>query len=98
VPTATAARTSQSAPPAIRLAAGDLIGRPADEVKARLTALGLRVRPVAVQTDRAPAGQVVAVDPVGELSPGETVTVGYAAPPPTGKHHRHGHGKGHGKG
>jgi hypothetical protein len=56
------------------------------------------VRPVAVQTDRAPAGQVVAVDPVGELSPGETVTVGYAAPPPTGKHHRHGHGKGHGKG
>jgi serine/threonine-protein kinase len=98
-PTTTAAPTSRSAPRAIRLAADQLTRRPVDEVRARLTALGLRVRTVAVQTDRVPAGQVVAVDPVGELSPGETVTVGYAAAPPTGKHHnRHGHGKGHGKG
>jgi serine/threonine-protein kinase len=91
-------------PPAIHLAATQVTGRPLDVVQAQLKGMGLRVRPVPVTTASAPAGQVVAVDPVGELSPGETVTVSYAvappAPSPTAKptpkpkpkHHGHGHG------
>jgi serine/threonine-protein kinase len=94
-------------PPPIRLAATQVTGRPFDAVKAQLIGMGLRVRPVPVTTASAPPGQVVAVDPVGELSPGETVTVSYAVappPPPTPtptpkpKPEHHGHGHGHGKG
>jgi eukaryotic-like serine/threonine-protein kinase len=93
-------------PPTIHLAATQVTGRPLDVVQAQLKGMGLRVRPVPVTTASAPAGQVVSVDPVGELSPGETVTVSYAvAPPapsptakPAPKPDRHGHGKHHGGG
>jgi eukaryotic-like serine/threonine-protein kinase len=103
-----------SPPPGIHLAATQVTGRPVDTVKAQLIELGLRVRAVPVTTAGVPAGQVVDVDPVGELSPGETVTVSYAVAPPapptptaakpspakrtSPKPGGHGHGKGHGKG
>ena len=58
-----------------------LPGRPVAEVEAELTGLGLSVQLRPVQTADAPAGQVLAVEPLEELTPGQTVTVTYAVAP-----------------
>jgi serine/threonine-protein kinase len=50
-------------------------------VQAELIGEGLQVTVVPIETADVPAGQVTAVDPVGDLAPGQTVTVSYAVPP-----------------
>ena len=52
-----------------RLLAGDYLGWPVAEVEAE-TGLGLSVQLRPVQTADAPAGQVLAVEPLEELTPG----------------------------
>ena len=71
-----------SAAPAILLAAEDYVGRPVGEVEAELTGLGVSVRLQALETANAPDGAVLAVDPTGELSPGQAVTVSHVVPLP----------------
>jgi eukaryotic-like serine/threonine-protein kinase len=66
----------------IRIAGGAFLGRPVGDVEASLTSLGIPVQLQAVQTVDAPDGAVLAVDPSGEVSPGQMVTVTYAVPPP----------------
>jgi serine/threonine-protein kinase len=63
------------------VAVGALAGRPVAEVHAEFAAAGLRVLPQATRTADVPAGHVVTVSPVGNLPPGSTVTVTYAAAP-----------------
>ena len=63
------------------LVAGDHLGRPVAEVEAELTGLGLSVQLRPVQTADVPDGQVLAVEPLGELTPGQTVTLTYAVAP-----------------
>jgi hypothetical protein len=50
-------------------------------VQAELVADGLQVSVVPVETGEASAGQVLSVEPVGNLAPATVVTVGYAVPP-----------------
>jgi serine/threonine-protein kinase len=52
------------------------------DVEAALTRAGLQVERRPIQTTDVPADQVIAVDPGGELSPGQLVTVTHAVPPP----------------
>ncbi|MCW2676017.1 MAG: hypothetical protein JWR70_1057 [Modestobacter sp.] len=86
--TASATVTSTSPPsttPAVRMVAlstGDYVGRPVAEVQAELLARGLQVTLRPVQTPDVPDGQVIAVDPAGELSPGTLVTLTHAVAPP----------------
>ena len=84
----------------IALVAAQWVGRPVDQVRQQLTAMGLQVRLEPVQSRSVPANQVLAVDPAGPLAPGTTVTVRYAvlppapapAPAPTKGHPGHKHG------
>ncbi|TFV47492.1 PASTA domain-containing protein [Blastococcus sp. TF02A-35] len=76
-----------AAPPpgqgSIVLAAGDHIGRPADEVAADLTALGLEEERIEVVTDEQPPGTVVRLDPAGApLAAGDTVRLDVSVAPP----------------
>ncbi|MGY1741558.1 MULTISPECIES: serine/threonine-protein kinase [unclassified Blastococcus] len=75
-----------AATPEVEVLAGDLLGRPADEVEAELVRRGLQVARVEQVTTRTPPGVVVAVSPSGRLAPGTvvtlTVSVTPAAPPP----------------
>jgi hypothetical protein len=73
--------TEEQAPPAVPVAAEDYLNRPIGEVQAELIGAGLQVTVVPIETADVPAGQVTAVDPVGDLAPGQTVTVSYAVPP-----------------
>jgi eukaryotic-like serine/threonine-protein kinase len=66
----------------IRISTGDFLGKPVGDVEALLTSLGFPVQLQAVQTVDAPDGAVLDVDPSGEVSPGQMVTVTYAVPPP----------------
>jgi eukaryotic-like serine/threonine-protein kinase len=59
----------------------DYRGRPVAEVEAELVRLGLSVQLRPIQTADAPDGDVLAVEPGGELSPGQTVTITYAVAP-----------------
>ncbi|SFK74853.1 protein kinase domain-containing protein [Geodermatophilus ruber] len=69
----------------LRIAPEDYVGRPVGEVEAELRGLGFSVRERAFQTADAPAGSVLAVDPTGEVSPGQIVVVTYAVPSHGGK-------------
>jgi eukaryotic-like serine/threonine-protein kinase len=87
-PTPPPAVTS-TAPPApvprvttVRLAAAEHVGRPVAEVQAELTGLDLVVQLRPIQTSDVPAGQVIALDPAGEVPVGTTVTVTHAVAPP----------------
>ncbi len=73
----TAATATPTTPVAVRLATKDYVGRPVGEVEPQLTGLGLSVTLRELQTTD-PPGSVVWVDPVGDLSPGQSVTVTYA--------------------
>ena len=96
---ATASTTAPATPTAVQLTAADLIGRPVGDVEADLTALGLPVQRRPLTTSDVPDGQVIAVDPVGQVAPGQTITVTYAAvPPPTQQNPRGGNGNGNGNG
>lgn len=66
---------------AIRIAAGDYLGRPVGDVEVELTSLGVSVHLRQLQTADAPDRAVLTVDPIGELSPGDAVTVTYAVSP-----------------
>ena len=61
--------------------AEDYLGRPVTEVEAALTGLGLSVQLRPIQTSDATDGEVLAVEPVGRLSPGQVVTVTPAVAP-----------------
>jgi hypothetical protein len=77
------ASTTSAAPPTpVRVRAADLVGRPLARVQGQLTALGLKVGPRPIVTGDVPAGQVIAVDPVGPVAPGQTLAVTYAVAPP----------------
>ncbi|MGY1739402.1 MULTISPECIES: protein kinase domain-containing protein [unclassified Blastococcus] len=69
-------------PPPVQVAADDYVGRPVDRVQAELTELGLRVQLRPVATGDADEGDVLALDPVGALAPGDVVTVTHAVAPP----------------
>ncbi|MCU1606444.1 MAG: Two component serine/threonine protein kinase with sensor(S) [Modestobacter sp.] len=73
-----------TAPPVLMVALStrDYVGRPVAEVQAELLARGLQVALRPVQTPDVPDGQVIVVDPAGELSPGTLVTVTHAVAPP----------------
>ncbi len=73
---------SAAAATSIVLAAGDHVGRPADEVAAELTALGLTVDRRTEETTAVEAGAVAGLDPAGvALQPGDRVTLTVAATP-----------------
>jgi serine/threonine-protein kinase len=65
----------------VELVATDFVGRPVRDVQAELVARGLQATLVPVETADVSAGQVLSVDPVGNLAPGAAVTVNYAVPP-----------------
>ncbi|RBY87974.1 serine/threonine protein kinase [Blastococcus sp. TF02A-30] len=70
-------------PGGIVLTAADHVGRPADQVAAELTNLGLAVQRLDRTTTAHPPGAVAALDPVGApLSPGDAVTLHVAVAPP----------------
>jgi eukaryotic-like serine/threonine-protein kinase len=68
--------------PTVDVNAGDYLGRPVAEVQADLIGLGLTVQLRPIQTADATDGEVLAVEPVGRLSPGALVTVTPAVAPP----------------
>jgi serine/threonine-protein kinase len=72
----------ETSPAAVVVVAAELVGRPVDDVEARLAALGLRVERVAEETTTADPGDVLAVTPTGALLPGDLVTVTHAVAPP----------------
>jgi serine/threonine-protein kinase len=67
---------------AIQVATENYLGRPVAEVEAELRSLGLPVQLRAVRTADASDGAVLDVDPTGDLSPGQAVTVTHAVAPP----------------
>ncbi|MET0764681.1 MAG: protein kinase [Blastococcus sp.] len=79
--TTTQEPAAETTPPTVAVVAEDYLGRPVGEVQAALIGKDLTVTVVPVETADVPAGQVTALDPVGELAPGSTVAVSYAVPP-----------------
>ncbi len=80
----TSAPATTSAPPApatVRLDPAALVGRPVAEVEAELVALGLQVQRRPLTTGDVADGQVITVDPAGELLPGQVVAVTHAVAP-----------------
>jgi serine/threonine-protein kinase len=73
--------TAPSTPAGVEVVAADLVGRPVDDVRAELEALGLTVQLAPVTTAEDPGGQVLAVEPAGQVPAGATVTVSYAVAP-----------------
>ncbi|TFV78284.1 serine/threonine protein kinase [Blastococcus sp. CT_GayMR19] len=65
----------------VELAAEEFVGRPVRDVQAELVARGLQVSVAPFETGNAPAGQVLAVEPVGSVAPDTIITVSYAVPP-----------------
>jgi hypothetical protein len=78
--------------------AGELVGHPLVEVQTRLAERGLRVQPRTIAIGQVPAGQVIAVDPVGPVAPGGSVTVTYAVAPAVQADEEDGDAKGNGNG
>ncbi|MCU1620770.1 MAG: hypothetical protein JWR41_2776 [Modestobacter sp.] len=77
--------TAPTAPPVVvlvSLSSADYVGRPVAEVQAELIERGLQVTLKPLQTGDVPDGQVIDLDPVGQLLPGAAVTVTYAVAPP----------------
>jgi serine/threonine-protein kinase len=81
-PASEATTTTPAPPSTIAVVAGDVLGRPVEQVQADLVAKGLQVQLVAVETADVPAGQVTAATPEGELSPNTVVALSYAVAPP----------------
>ena len=71
----------EASPSSVVVVAGDVVGRPVDEVEAALAARGLRIERVAEETAAAAPGTVLAVTPTGALAPGDLVVVTYAVAP-----------------
>jgi serine/threonine-protein kinase len=103
----TTAPATPARPSTVDVVAGDLVGRPLDEVRAELVGRGLQVQASPVETGEVAAGLVTAVAPEGGLEPGTAVTLSYAvapvvapapAPAPAGTGPGNGHGNGHGHG
>ena len=82
--TASSAPTS-SAPDQVSVVADRYLGRPADQARSDLRALGLRVRLVTVANPEGePAGTVSAVSPTGRVDVGSTVSLSvFDEPAPT---------------
>ncbi|GAB3358488.1 protein kinase domain-containing protein [Modestobacter lapidis] len=78
--TTTAAPTTTT--PRLLVASADYVGRPVAEVEAELALFGLVVTLRPLTTADVADGSVIAVDPVGELTPGSPVTVTHAVAPP----------------
>jgi eukaryotic-like serine/threonine-protein kinase len=78
---AVVAPSTPTVAPAVVVDAGDYLGRPVAEVEADLIGLGLSVQLRPIQTADAIDGEVLAVEPVGRLSPGQLVTVTPAVAP-----------------
>ncbi len=70
-----------STAPTIHVTAGDYVGRPVGDVEAELIGLGLQVELRPLQTADVPAGEVIALDPVGDLVAGQPITVTHAVAP-----------------
>jgi len=66
----------------VEVVSADYVGRPVSEVEDELSGLGLTVQPRPLTTADVPAGRVIAVDPLGALQPGDTVTLTHAVAPP----------------
>jgi serine/threonine-protein kinase len=66
----------------VSLSSADYVGRPVAEVQAELIERGLQVTLKPLQTGDVPDGQVIDLDPVGQVLPGAAVTVTYAVAPP----------------
>jgi eukaryotic-like serine/threonine-protein kinase len=83
-PTTSATPTPPPAPRVVqvRLTAEEYVGRPVPQVQAELAGLDLLVELRPVQTADVPAGQVMALDPVGEVPVGTTIAVTHAVAPP----------------
>ncbi|MGN6332862.1 MAG: serine/threonine protein kinase [Motilibacteraceae bacterium] len=73
-PTATSPAATTTPPTTVRLDAAAYVGRPADQVRAELTRLGLAVRLVGAAGD-GPVGTVAALDPTGVVARGTTITL-----------------------
>ncbi|MGY1746289.1 serine/threonine-protein kinase [Blastococcus sp. SYSU D00695] len=69
-------------PAPVEVTAAELVGRPADEVAAELTARGLQVARQTAQTAASAPGLVTAVGPTGALAAGTRVTLTVAVAPP----------------
>jgi serine/threonine-protein kinase len=80
----TVAGGSTAAGQGISLVAADYVGRPYAEVEAALAGRGLRVVLATVESGNTAPGLVTAVDPVGTLHAGDSVTVTYAVAPASG--------------
>ncbi|NEK57011.1 serine/threonine protein kinase [Geodermatophilus sabuli] len=81
-PSSVAAAPPAPLVPRVRLVAAEHVGRPVDRVQAELTGLDLVVVLRAVETTDVPAGAVTALEPVGDVPVGTTVTVTHAVAPP----------------
>ena len=79
-PTSSSATPTQSTPAAINLVPESYLGRPYNEVRSELVALGLGVTGAEVFDDSAP-GTVTNIDPAGRVQPGTTITVSYSKGP-----------------
>jgi eukaryotic-like serine/threonine-protein kinase len=93
--------TAAAAHAPVQVRTTDLVGWPLAGVQAELTTLGLQVQPRPIATGEVPPGQVIGVDPVGRVVPGQTLVVTYAVAPPfgtQGKNGGHGNGRGDGEG
>ena len=73
--------TGETTAQPVSLVAAAYVGRPVSDVQAELAAKGLEVTVSPSETAEFPAGQVTAIDPVGDLAEGAAVTVTYAVPP-----------------
>ena len=83
--TATGTTTGASTSPAVQLvglALPDFVGRPVAQVQSELAARGLPVTLEPRESTDVPAGQVITVNPVGQVAPGTPITVVYAVAPP----------------
>ena len=79
-PTSSSATPTKSTPAAINLVPESYLGRPYNEVRSELIALGLGVTGAEVFDDSAP-GTVINIDPAGRVQPGTTITVSYSKGP-----------------
>ncbi|WP_299959006.1 protein kinase domain-containing protein [uncultured Modestobacter sp.] len=66
----------------ISLSTADHVGQPVTDVEASLVERGLQVARQPLETDDVPDGQVIALNPVGQVMPGTVVTLTHAVAPP----------------
>ncbi|WP_346924598.1 protein kinase [uncultured Arthrobacter sp.] len=79
-PTSSSATPTKSTPAAVNLVPESYLGRPYNEVRSELIALGLGVTGAEVFDASAP-GTVTNIDPAGRVQPGTTITVSYSKGP-----------------